>query len=233
MSVQDFSDEIIVVDDFSTDETSAICKRYNATCIKNKFIDFAAQKNVALDMASFPFVFSIDADEEVSQTLKQSIMAVKEHAVADFYSLNRCTNYIGKWIRYSGWYPDKKIRLWKKDSARWTGAVHEVLIPAPKNVKHLKGDLLHYSYPTLRWHVEKINHFTEIAATQMHAQGKRASWLKIIFSMQFNFIKKYVLQRGFLDGYHGFLLALLSSYYTLLKYAKLRHLQSSKTKSSS
>ena len=226
LSVLNFSDEVVVVDDFSTDQTPDICKRYDVIFVQNKFTDFASQKNNALDKASFPTVFSIDADEEVSEKLKQSILEIKSQAVNVFYSMNRQTNYLGKWIRYSGWYPDTKIRLWQKEHARWQGAVHEVLQPKPQGVKHLKGDILHYSFPSLQWHISKLNHFTDIAAERMFSRNKRVSLMKMLFSMKFNFIKKYVFQLGFLDGYHGFLIALMSSYYTLLKYAKLRHLQS-------
>jgi len=230
LSVLDFSDEIIVIDDFSVDETPAICKRHNVHFVQNKFVDFAAQKNVALAHANFSLVFSIDADEVVSDALKSSIRAAKNTTSNAFYSMNRKTNYLGKWINYSGWYPDTKIRLWQKDKAQWQGTVHEVLFPTPEKVVHLKGDILHHSYPSLQWHVQKINHFTDIAAKQMYARNKRVSWLKMIFSMKFNFLKKYILQLGFLDGYHGLLLALMSSYYTLLKYAKLKQLHSKATK---
>lgn len=230
LSVLDFSDEIIVIDDFSVDETPAICKRHNVRFVQNKFVDFAAQKNVALAHANFSLVFSIDADEAVSDELKSSIQAAKSTSSDAFFSMNRKTNYLGKWINYSGWYPDTKIRLWQKEKAQWLGTVHEVLFPTPEKVDHLKGDILHYSYPTLQWHVQKINHFTEIAAQQMYARNKQVSWLKMIFSMKFNFVKKYILQLGFMDGYHGLLLALMSSYYTLLKYAKLKQLHSKSTK---
>jgi len=224
LSVVDFSDEIIVVDDFSSDQTPAICKRYHVVFVQNKFEDFATQKNVALSKAKHALVFSIDADEEVSEKLKQSILTVKSNSNSVFYSMNRRTNYLGKWIRYSGWYPDTKIRLWQKENASWRGAVHEVLYPEPKEIIHLSGDILHHSYPSISWHVQKINHFTDISAQQMFSKGKNASWIKITASMQFSFFKKYVLQLGFLDGYHGFVLALMTSYYTLLKYTKLRHL---------
>lgn len=222
--------EIIVVDDFSTDETPAICRRYNVNYIAHVFEDFASQKNVALAHANFPLVFSIDADEAVSDELKTSIQAAKSTSSDLFFSMNRKTNYLGKWINYSGWYPDTKIRLWQKEKAQWQGTVHEVLIPKPEKATHLKGDILHYSYPSLQWHVQKINHFTDIAAQQMYARNKKVSWVKMIFSMKFNFVKKYILQMGFRDGYHGLLLALMSSYYTLLKYAKLRQLHSKATK---
>lgn len=223
-SVLKFSDEIIVVDDYSNDQTKAICKEYNVIFVSHKFIDFAHQKNKALSRASFPFIFSIDADEEVSSDLNKSILKAKVSGKSDFYTLNRCTNYLGKWIRYSGWYPDKKIRLWRKDKAKWVGVVHEVLTPKPKNAVQLSGDLLHHSYPSLRWHIEKINHYTDIAAKQMFENGKHVSSFKIILSMNFEFFKKFLIQLGFLDGYHGFLLALMSAYYTLVKYAKLRNL---------
>ena len=136
LSVLDFSDEIIVIDDFSVDETPAICKRHNVRFVQNKFVDFAAQKNVALAHANFSLVFSIDADEAVSDELKSSIQVAKSTSSDAFFSMNRKTNYLGKWINYSGWYPDTKIRLWQKEKAQWLGTVHEVLFPQFRDIQH-------------------------------------------------------------------------------------------------
>lgn len=224
-SLQGIADEIIVVDSFSTDRTKEICLEYGARFEVRTFTDYSDQKNFGNNLAQFPFIFSIDADEHVSEELKTSILEIKKSDGKSVYQVNRLTNYCGHWIRHSGWYPDAKLRLWRKGDAEWKGNVHETLVVAEGvQTKALHGDLLHYSFPNIATHVDRLNRYTDMMAQQMLDQGKKANIFKIIFSPIFDFLKKYFLQGGILDGYYGFVICIMSAYYRFLKYIKLRRL---------
>jgi len=220
-------DEIIVIDSFSTDNTKVICMEYNCRFFEREFIDYSNAKNYGNEQTTGDWILSMDADEELSETLKASILKVKLAPENVTYLFNRLTNYCGNWIKYCGWYPDAKTRLWKKGTANWEGAIHEKLV-SERPIKSIKGDILHYSYPTLTFHLYKINHFTDFMAKEMFEKGKKGSLLKLIFSPPFKFIKKYILQRGFMDGYAGFIVSSMAAYYVFVKYAKLRVLQKKK-----
>ena len=111
----------------------------------------------------------------------------------------------------------------KKGTAKWEGIIHEKLV-SKSPVKYIKGDILHYSYPSISFHLSKINHFTDFMAKEMFEKGKKGSLTKLILSPPFKFIKKYIFQLGFLDGYAGFIVSIMSAYYVFVKYAKLRSL---------
>lgn len=162
----------------------------------------------------------------LSDELRKSLLTIKnEPKTADGYELYRKTNYCGAWINHCGWYPETKLRLWHKDKARWQGAVHETLTLPPESIfGFLTGDLLHYSYPDLAGHVQKTNAYTTQAAAVLYQKGKKAPLWKIIAKPTAEFVKKYVLQAGFLDGYQGFVISVMSGYYKFLKFAKLRDL---------
>jgi glycosyltransferase involved in cell wall biosynthesis len=224
-SITSLAKEIIVVDSFSTDNTRDICESYANVIFKSReFIDYSDAKNFGNKLATGDWIFSIDADEAVSPNLFQRIKTTLEMADHDAFIINRLTNYCGKFIRHSGWYPDAKIRLWRNGVAHWEGAIHEDLIVNSDKVTRLKGDLFHYSYPSMEVHLNKINHFTTLMAQDMYAKGKKASMLKILFGPIGEFLKKYILKKGVLDGYYGFVIATLSAYYKFCKYAKLKSL---------
>ena len=223
LSLIDVSDEIVVVDSFSTDDTKAICLKHNCNFHEREFIDYSNAKNYGNDQTSGDWILSMDADEELSETLKASILKVKDSPEDVTYLFNRLTNYCGSWIKHCGWYPDAKTRLWKKGSAKWEGTIHEKLV-SQSPVKAIKGDILHYSYPSISFHLSKINHFTDFMAKEMLEKGKKGSLMKLIISPPFKFIKKYIFQLGFLDGYAGFIVSTMAAYYVFIKYAKLRSL---------
>lgn len=229
-SVKEIADEILVVDSFSTDKTEEICLSLGARFIKNPFAGHIEQKNVALDLATHDYVLSLDADEALSPELLKEIKAIKNNFVMDGYKFNRLTNYNGHWVRYSGWYPDTKLRLVKKNAARWSGVnPHDILKPNdPNKVGFLKGDLLHYSYESIAAHVIQTDKFTTIAARAAYKQGKRSSLFKVFTRPIFKFVRDYFFKRGFLDGRYGFIICCINSLYALLKYAKLHELQQGK-----
>ena len=227
-SVRAVADEIVVVDSYSTDKTEEICRKMNVKFLQHPFEGHIEQKNYAVSCAGCEHVLSLDADEVLSEKLIQSIQAAKQSWQFDGYSFNRLTNYCGKWIRYSGWYPDTKLRLWDKSNGRWGGVnPHDrVMLDEQSRVCHLPGDLYHYSYHSIQDHVDQINSFSEIAARAAYAEGRRANLLlDILMNPLLTFFKKYFLKLGILDGYQGFMIAIHTGYGKFLKYIKLRELE--------
>lgn len=222
------ADEVVIVDSFSTDNTEKICREKGARFIQHTFEGYGAQKNWALQQALYPCVLSLDADEVLSEKLRDSILTAKKNWQHDGYTLNRLTNYCGQWIRHSGWYPDRKLRLFDTRKGRWgDDAVHEkVELKAGSSVGHLDGDLLHYSYYTVNEHVERVRKYANMAAHALYAQGKRASWLNVVFSPLFKFIRNYFLKLGFLDGHAGWTICRIAALETYLKYRTLLRLRS-------
>ena len=229
-SVKNIADDIVVVDSFSTDRTEEICQQHDARFITHKFEGHIQQKNYAITQAKYPYILSLDADEVLTKELTKNIQKVKENWSADGYTFNRLNNYCGKWIHHCGWYPDKKLRLWDSRKGRWTGMnPHDRYeMKAGSIVQHLKGDLLHYSYHSISQHLNQINKFSEISAKTKFEKGRKISTLMIILRMNFVFFKKYFLQLGFLDGYYGFVLSIMSAYSFFLKDIKLKELHRKK-----
>ncbi len=226
-SLAGIADEIVVVDSFSTDHTEAICRRHaGLRFLQHPFAGHIEQKNYALRQAMFPYVLALDADEALSTDLKKSILQVKENWSDDGYTMNRLTNYCGQWIHHSGWYPDQKLRLWRAENGEWGGTnPHDkVELKAGNTTAHLAGDLLHYSYYTVQEHFERAEKYAVIAAQAMHQQGKRATWLNVVFSPPLKFLRNYVLKGGFLDGQSGYTICRLSALETYWKYRILRSL---------
>lgn len=223
-SLQGVADEIVVVDSFSTDRTEEICRHYPVTFIKNAFDGYIAQKNFAVAQASHDHILSLDADEVLSDKLRDSVLQVKaEWGDCGGYAFNRFNNYCGKWIHFCGWYPDRKVRLWDRRLAKWAGEdPHDkVLLPSGK-VKKLKGDLLHYAYFTVDEHLRQMHRFAEVAAIAKYKNGKKPVFLiHVVLNPMFKFIRKYLLQLGFLDGYYGFVFCATTSALNFYKYLRL------------
>ena len=226
-SIEDVADEIVVVDSYSKDKTEAICKQYKVKFIEHPFEGHIQQKNYAITQASYPHILSLDADEALSDELKKNILIVKKNWKHDGYYFNRLTNYCGKWIRHTGWYPDRKLRLWDSRKGKWGGVnPHDKYILENNSTQaYLKGDLYHYSFYTISQHMDQVNKFSDIRAKEMLAQNKKVSLLKIIFAPVVKFLKHYFLKSGFMDGYYGFVISINSAHASFLKYAKLRQLK--------
>ncbi len=229
-SVQSIADEIVVVDSFSTDKTKEICESYSVKFIENRFEGHIQQKNFAKNQAKYDYVLSLDADEALSEELIASIITVKQNweNVGGYY-VSRLTNYCDKWIKHCGWYPDTKLRLFKKNHGQWAGTnPHDRYeVNNDKQTKMLNGDLLHYSYYSIRQHIDQVNYFTDILAKEQY-NTKKGSILSIIIKPFIKFIKDYWIKLGFLDGYYGFVVCSISSFATFIKYAKIRQIQKSK-----
>ena len=229
VSLKNIVDEIVVVDSFSTDKTKEICLNHGASFVSHKFDGHIQQKNWAITQASHKVVLSLDADEALSPELQQSILEIKKDWKQDGYSFNRMTNYCGKWIKHGLWYPDVKLRLWDKTKGSWGGKnPHDTyLLNENSTQKHLKGDLLHYSYYTIEEHRLQADKFARIAAQAYYEVGKKSSLFKIVFSPISRFITSYITNRGFLDGKEGWIIAIISYKETKQKYKLLKELQSS------
>lgn len=226
-SLEGIVDEIVVVDSFSTDKTEELCAKFNVVFIKNPFGGYIQQKNFALEQTKYDIVLSLDADEALDETLRNEILKTKENFSADGYFFNRLTNYAGHWVRYSGWYPDRKLRLLNKHKGRWGGEnPHDLIIMNEgAKIEYLKGDILHYSYDSVTDHINQTNRFTTIAAKAAFDQGKRSSTFKIVTRPFLKFLKDYILKRGFLDGRYGFIICYINALYAFLKYTKIRELE--------
>jgi len=224
-SVKDVADEIIVADSFSTDNTPAIAKTHNAKIISRAFTGYAEQKNFATQQAANDWILSLDADEELTPELRSSILAIKKAPEYHVYQMPRLTNYCGQWIRHCGWYPDKQTRLYDRTKGTWEEKkVHEYwrLHDGTDRKGLLTGDILHYSFTSMREHLRKIEKYTELAATAAVADGKNASLLKIWLSPKWHFFCEYFIKLGFLDGFNGYIICRLSAYSAFIKYSKIR-----------
>ena len=225
-SVKAVADDIVVVDSFSTDRTEAICLELGARFIKQRFLGHIEQKNFAITCAKYPHILSLDADEALDETLAKSVASAKKNWQADGYIMNRLTNYCGQWIRHSGWYPDRKLRLFDSRKGTWAGVnPHDkyTLVDGAQT-RPLKGNLLHYSFYTISQHVEQVNKFTQIEAEQRFRQGKKPSFYHLFFKPGLKFLLYYVVKRGFLDGFYGYTICSISAQAVYLKYAKAAEL---------
>ncbi len=225
-SVMALSDDIIVVDSFSSDNTEKICSEYkNLSFIQKKFEGYSEQKNFANSLAKHDFIFSIDADEAVSPQLAESILRIKDVKENNVFWINRLTNYCGKWIRYCGWYPDKKERIWNRNIGYWEGKIHEKpQFKTDIEYVNLSGDLLHYSYYTIAEHKQQTDKFARLSAIDLHSKNKKPSIFKIYLSGPIKFIRCYIFKLGFLEGYRGYQISIISAKATYLKYSRARGL---------
>ncbi len=224
-SVQGLVSEIIVVDSHSTDDTVRIARRYSEHVYERNWANFADQKNFANSKASCLWILSLDADERVSPELRAEILSLAkgEHACAGF-SAPRQVRYLGRWIRHSGWFPDRKVRLFRKDRARWEGDfVHEALV-VDGRIEKLKGAIHHFTYDNIAEHVACINKFSDLGAQKLYARKKRCRLFHLLCWPVGRFLKSYVLKLGFLDGFPGLVISVLNGYSIFIRYAKLREI---------
>lgn len=225
------ADEIIIVDSYSTDRTKEISLKYNVKFFQMQWKGYAQTKNIANNKATFNWILSLDADEMLSPELQHSILKIKQQH-SFFYKIQRLNNYCGKWIKHSGWYPDAKIRLFDKTKAKWEGDfVHEELKVDKKiEAKTLEGYCYHYSFDSIEMHVRQANKYSTLAAQKMFERGKHFSAVKAFSSFFFKFFEILILKKGFLDGFYGLTIAVISSQEKFLRYAKLRELEKERKK---
>ncbi|WP_455212047.1 glycosyltransferase family 2 protein [Kaarinaea lacus] len=221
-SLQPVVDEIIVVDSLSTDKTLEIASRYTDKIYHQKFLGHVEQKNLAVSKASHEWILSLDCDERLSTQLQDSISNIKDHLPTyDAYKMSRKTFYVYRWLNHC-WYPDKKVRLFDKNKARWGGTnPHDKVIVGSDRIQELKGDILHYSFDSISAHIQTIDKFTEIGAQEILKKGKRVNIFSPILHAKWTFIRLYFLRLGFLDGFAGFVVSILSFMHVFVKYSKV------------
>ena len=226
-SVQ-WADEIVVVDAESTDRTCAIAKDIGARVIVKRWEGFAVQKEFALSQASSPWVLSLDADEEVTTELKQEIQSVVVAADSnDGYEIPRKSFFLGKWIRYGGWYPGYQLRLFKKAKTHLNHRpVHEGFM-VEGTVGRLVGNINHYTYRSVHHYIEKMNEYSSLDVMNKLSANRKVYWFNFILNPLSAFIRMYVSLKGYKDGFHGFLLAYYSALHVLVIYAKTWEFQTS------
>ena len=225
-----WADEILVVDSGSTDATREVAEASGARVIINAWPGFGAQKQFAVEQAQYEWIFSLDADERVSDELNQSIESLKQKPdPADGYEIARRTHYQGRWIRGGGWYPDRQLRLFKKNKGHWKQRhIHEsVTMDAGAHVERLTGDLLHYTSQNAAHHHRMIGErYAPLAARQMFEEGRRTSVLGVASAGPAAFIRSLILKGGLRDGFAGFTIASFAAHHAFLKHLMLWEKQS-------
>lgn len=223
-----FCDEVIVIDDESTDRTLEVAKNNGAKVFTNKLKDdFSQQRNFALSQVSHEWVLFIDADERVSQPLVQEIKKAIRNESIDGYRIPRMDKLFGKVIRHGELLNKKFVRLARKNSGKWEGSVHEEWKVGGKVVT-LENPILHLPHQTISEFLQEINYYTTLRARDLHRKGVTTSWYGIIFYTKAKFIQTYFLKRGFLDGLPGFVLSMIMSMHSFLVRGKLYLLQNNK-----
>jgi glycosyltransferase involved in cell wall biosynthesis len=222
-SAAGLAQEIIVVDSGSTDRTKEIAESFGARVTHQNWLGHRDQKNVALGLCTQPWVLALDCDEELSPDLRQSIERFFREGEAgrfDGAECNRKVWFLGRWITHGDWYPDRKLRLFRREKAKWAGSPEHDFIELEGNTVRLAGDLHHYSFPSMSRYVEKINTFSDIFLERQKAEGKRWSLPANVFRPWWRFFRAYVLRRGFLDGFPGFWIAVSTAYFTFVRYSR-------------
>jgi glycosyltransferase involved in cell wall biosynthesis len=225
-SLRGLTDDIVVVDNGSTDNTSYICTKMGAVVLNETWQGYGTTKNIGIQAAKYNWILSLDADEAIDDTLKQAVKNINTAEEGHVYSLHFKNFFCGKWIRYGEWGTDRHIRLFNRKTVQWdAAAVHEqLMLPPNTTVITLPGNVLHYTVHSLQDYMEKTVRYARMNAAKYFAQGKKSNFIKLRISPAFSFVQNYILRLGFLDGWEGYLTAKTTAWYTFLKYAYLKEL---------
>ena len=217
------SDEILIVDSGSTDRTVELAEKLGVRVIEAGWRGFAGQKNWAAEQAAYDWILSLDADEALSEALESEILNLKKTGPRyDAYTMPRLARYLGRWILHSGWYPDRKVRLYHRHKAKWVGSfVHET-VHVSGRLGHLESNLLHFTCDSLSEHLRTLDRYTTLAAQEVAARKMKVPLSRLIVDPAWTFVKTYFIQCGFLDGLEGLIIAYMAAFYTFLKYSKAR-----------
>ena len=220
-------DEIVVVDDFSTDATPDVCRKKGVSFYQNTFTGFRDQKRYAMSLTAHDWILEIDADERVSTAMRQSIeeLTIDDFEAFSCFEFRRITNFWGKWIRHASLYPDYKGRLYHKRQGKWSEAnIHERFIPSGRT-KRIAADIIHDQDLDICSYFKRTVRYGEMSAVELFARGKRASWLHLTLRPLYTFCYRFVARLGFLEGMPGFVISVMGAVGTFVKYAKLFELQ--------
>lgn len=216
-------DEILVLDSGSNDRTVEIATKLGARVEEGSWHGYAAQKNIAAELASNDWILSLDADESLSEALEAEIWQIKKSGPRfDGYTVPRLAQYLGRWILHSGWHPDRKVRLFDRRKAKWVGDfVHESVTVAG-SVGHLKSNLLHFTCNSLSEHLRSMDRYTTLAAQEIASRQQNVGLSLLLLDPMWVFFRTYVLKLGFLDGPEGLAIAYMAAFYNFVKYFKAR-----------
>ena len=220
-------DEIVVVDSYSTDRTAEISQEYTDRVYQHEWLGYVGQKNFIRGLARNPWILFIDADEEISEELRDEILREFERGPGRYvgYRFPRRVFYLGRWIYHGEWYPDYKLRLFLKEKGESRGQEPHDHVVVDGPVKTLKGHLNHYTYRDLADHLRTMNRFSSISAREKYQRGAKFRWIDLLGRPLWRFVKGYIIRRGFMDGFHGFTISSITSFGVLMKYAKLWELE--------
>ncbi len=218
-------DEVVVVDSGSNDRTVEIASKLGARVIETNWRGYAGQKNFAAEQAENDWILSLDADESLSEALEADIWQLKKNGPRfEAYSMPRLAQYLGRWILHSGWYPDRKVRLYDRRRARWAGDFVHESVQVDGNIGHLNSNVLHFTCDSLSEHLRTMDRYTTLAAEEIVARGRQVGWSDLLLDPAWTFTRSYILKRGFLDGAEGLAIAWMAALYSFLKYAKARYM---------
>ncbi len=216
-------DEIVVIDSGSNDRTMEIAAKLGARVVESPWRGYAGQKNFASETAAHDWILSLDADESLSEALEAEIWQIKKNGPEfDAYTMPRLAQYLGRWILHSGWYPDRKVRLFDRRRAKWVGSFVHESVAVEGRIGHLKSNLLHFTCSSISEHLKTLDRYTTLAAEQLVEHKKEIGWRQLVLDPLWTFFKSYFVQRGFLDGTEGLAIAYMAALYNFLKYMKAK-----------
>jgi len=216
-------DEILVLDSGSNDRTVEIAKKLGARVEEASWHGYAAQKNIAAELAAHDWILALDADESLSEALEAEIWQIKKAGPKyDGFTVPRLAQYLGRWILHSGWHPDRKVRLFNKQRAKWVGEFVHESVEVKGSVGHLNSNLLHFTCNSLSEHLRTMDGYTTLAAQEIAAREQNVGIAKLLFDPPWTFFRTYVLKAGFLDGIEGLTIAYMAALYNFVKYSKAR-----------
>ncbi|SNB45023.1 glycosyltransferase family 2 protein [Geobacter sp. DSM 9736] len=221
-------DEVVVVDDYSTDDTVPKCSNFaNVRVVHHPFASFRDQKSHAMSLTSNEWVLEIDADERVSNEMKSAVLALSQADFSEFdaFAFRRLTNFWGKWIRHGSFYPDYKVRLYNKRNGAWSDStIHERFVPRGK-IKRIAADIIHDQDLDLTAYFQRTTRYSELSALDYHSRGKRSKWHHYTLRPVYTFFYRYLFRLGCLDGVQGFVVSAMGAIGTFQKYMRLFELQ--------
>src|SRR3954463_15106168 len=216
-------DEILVLDSGSNDRTVEIATKLGARVVEASWNGYAAQKNIAAELATHDWILALDADESLSEALEAEIWQIKKSGPKfDGYTVPRLAQYLGRWILHCGWHPDRKLRLFDRKKAKWVGTFVHESVRVDGHVGHLNSNLLHFTCDSLSEHLRSMDGYTTLAAQEMVSRGEVASLGRLLVDPPLTFLRTYVVRLGFLDGAEGLAIAYMGAFYNFVKYSKAR-----------